>query len=489
MTRTELIALLEHPRETLAVEIKQWIRPDDPIGGAKLAKALMALRNFDGGVLVLGLDDKTYGPATDDQPVDVQEAYHPDAIQAIVGKYARPPFEVNVHFIPNGEVEIPVIVVPGGITSPVMSRSTIRELDGRVILEQNAIYTRCLANDLVSSSKPVTPADWESLLSRCFDNREANVAKFIERHIPKIVEYLYRPQSVVETSQLTEAMDKPTAIVPAKEADERADQHLQIPIELLDYGRTRFEARVVELHSSGKLAELPAHGSWETACEIYGCSLDYAASDKFLSELFLHQPGYTGWPMWRDTRSTQNASFRPYPFNRGWESLVVRLNQPLFANHIDFWRIEPRGRFYEYRALEDDIAGTRGNQRIPAMKALDFLLVIGRVTEAIAVCLSYAKGLGCPEAGLLNIAFRWTKIRGRELASWAEPLRTLFPSSEAVQDEITTRVIVPLSTGIAEVPQYTRQATVELFEAFGKEFAQPVYEEIAGKIIRRGNAT
>ena len=81
------------------------------------------------------------------------------------------------------------------------------------------------------------------------------------------------------------------------------------------------------------------------------------------------------------------------------------------------------------------------------------------------------------------------QARGRELASWAEPLRTLFPSSEAVQDEITTRVIIPLNVGIAEVPQYTREATVELFEAFGKEFAQSVYEEIAGKFTRRGSPT
>ena len=123
------------------------------------------------------------------------------------------------------------------------------------------------------------------------------------------------------------------------------------------------------------------------------------------------------------------------------------------------------------------------------MRALDFLLVIGRVTEAISVCLSYAKGLGCPDSSFLNMAFRWTKLRGRELASWAEPLRTLFPSSEAVQDEITTRVIIPLNVGIAEVPQYTREATVELFEAFGKEFAQSVYEEIAGKVTRRGSPT
>ena len=95
MTRTELVELIERPAETLAVEVKQWLRRDDPIEGAKIARALMALRNFDGGVLIIGLDDTTYVAAGGDRPAELRETYHPDKIQALVGKFARSPFEAE----------------------------------------------------------------------------------------------------------------------------------------------------------------------------------------------------------------------------------------------------------------------------------------------------------------------------------------------------------------------------------------------------------
>ena len=257
-------------------------------------------------------------------------------------------------------------------------------------------------------------------------------------------------------------------------------------IGFLDYGLGRFETRVSELRASGKIPELPPHGSWEAACMISGAELNHAAITKFLDELFVHQPGYTGYPMWRDTRSHQNEAFQPYTFERGWEALVVRLQENFLYNNLDFWRIEPRGKFYEYRALEDDIVAAGGNRQISPMKVLDFLLVIGRVTEAIGVCVQYAKGLGCsPETTKLVFGFRWRKLAGRELASWAEPMRTLFPSSQAIQDEVTTKVVVPLSIGTAEIPHFVREATVELFEVFGKEFPLPIYEEIGAKILHR----
>jgi hypothetical protein len=487
MKRSELIELLQHPAENLSVEIKQWLDPDNAIDAAKIAKALMALRNFDGGVFILGLDNKTFQPVEDKRPSDLQQVYHSDRIQAVVGKHSRPAFEVDVNFIPMGGLEFPVIVVPGGITAPVMSRSTVRETNGRIVLEQNAIYTRCLANDLVSSCKPVTHTDWDNLMARCFANREVNVGQFIQRHIPKLVEYLPRLSALENTESpsgqsVTDAA-APVSVPPRIELRNRDPKLIS---ELLEYGRKRFETRLTELQSTGKLPNLPPHGSWEVACIIEGCELKFGASDKFLNELFVHQPGYTGWPMWRDTRASQNEVFWPYPFERGWESIVVRLNQSFFFNHINFWRIEPRGRFYEYRALEDDVAAARGNQQIPPLKVLDFLLVIARVTEAIAVCLHYAKGLGCPPSStLLKFGFRWTKLRGRELASWAEPLRTLMPSSEAIQDEIATLIEVPLNIETAQVPHYTKKATEELFEIFGKEFATPVFEEIGDKTLRR----
>lgn len=322
--------------------------------------------------------------------------------------------------------------------------------------------------------------DWDSLIGRCFGNREVDVGRFVQRHIPQLQQYLRNTigpvQQVILPSESAAAHNDITT---------KPDEGIDVA-RLLDYGFNRFETRVSELRACAKIQELPPYGSWEVACIIEGAELKYAAITKFLDEFFVHQPGHIGYPMWRDTRSAQNEAFQPYTFNRGWECLVVRLPETFFYKNIVFWRIEPRGRFYEYHALEDDIVGVRGNQRIAPLKVLDFLLVIGRVTEAIGVCVQYTKGLGCaPATTRLMFGFRWRKLTGRELASWAEPGRTLFPSSQAIQDEVTTNVVVPLSIGTAEIPHFVRQTTAELFEVFGKEFPLPIYEEIGAKVLRR----
>jgi hypothetical protein len=145
----------------------------------------------------------------------------------------------------------------------------------------------------------------------------------------------------------------------------------------LQQGNDRFEKRIHEMRSVRKMADLPPHGAWEVAFTIVGHELDFVASDKFLDRLFMNQPRYTGWPCWIDSRHSSNQSDHPYPYQHGWKALIVRLEQSSFYNHIDFWRIEPQGRFYQRRALEDDIIGSRGSQPIPPLKSLDFLLVIG----------------------------------------------------------------------------------------------------------------
>jgi predicted HTH transcriptional regulator len=52
--------LIARPSESLNVEIKAWISPDDPSGVAKIVRAALALRNRNGGYLVVGFNDKTY---------------------------------------------------------------------------------------------------------------------------------------------------------------------------------------------------------------------------------------------------------------------------------------------------------------------------------------------------------------------------------------------------------------------------------------------
>jgi hypothetical protein len=487
MDKSQLTDLLEHPTESLGLEIKRWLNPAETIDTAKIARALIALRNFDGGTLLLGFDNASSEPTTDARPSDLHEYFHPDKIQALVSKHARPPFEVEVHFVSKNDAEFPIIVVSSGVTFPVMARSNVRDETGKLILEQNAIYTRCLANNRVSSSKPVSPQDWDALLTRCFKNREVDVGRFIQRHLPRLSTIF--PTLPESLQSKTDQTNETTQFTAAKASTGTVKQQIDTQSELLkflNYGRNRFHLRLKELQAAGQLPDLPPHGLWEAACIITGHDLDYPASESFLDQLFLNQPHYTGWPMWLDSRRFEDKISQPYTYERGWESILIRLRQTFFNNHVDFWRIEPRGRFYQCRAIEDDISGGSRSQRVASLKSLDFAIVIARVTEAVGVCLQYAKGLGCPASKtLLKFAFRWSGLRGRELTSWAEPGRSLFPSREAVQDELTTFVDVPLATESAEIPHYTMKVTRELFEVFGKEFKQPIIDDIGGKILSR----
>jgi predicted HTH transcriptional regulator len=84
MERSQLIELLENPQESLGVEMKGWLNPEDPAQAATIVRALIALRNFDGGILILGLDDKSLKPLKTERPVHWSELYHADKIQALV---------------------------------------------------------------------------------------------------------------------------------------------------------------------------------------------------------------------------------------------------------------------------------------------------------------------------------------------------------------------------------------------------------------------
>jgi hypothetical protein len=57
-------------------------------------------------------------------------------------------------------------------------------------LRQNAVYVRTISNGRASSCEPVTAADWDKLMRICFDNREADVGRFMRRHLGEILAQL-----------------------------------------------------------------------------------------------------------------------------------------------------------------------------------------------------------------------------------------------------------------------------------------------------------
>ena len=84
----QIRALVARPGENLTVEIKRWVDPADPGGAAKIVKAAFALRNRNGGFLVIGFDDTTLQPDLANEPADVRGTFS-EAIRENYSK-ARP---------------------------------------------------------------------------------------------------------------------------------------------------------------------------------------------------------------------------------------------------------------------------------------------------------------------------------------------------------------------------------------------------------------
>jgi hypothetical protein len=100
-------------------------------------------------------------------------------------------------------------------------------------------------------------------------------------------------------------------------------------------------------------------------------------------------------------------------------------------------------------------------------------LVILRVAEAIAVGLSIGKALGWESGATLGYAFRWTRLTGRELASWVNPLVSIMPWNIAEDPSVDTYVEVPFDTPISAIATFVDLATRDLFLAF-KGYTLPI---------------
>jgi predicted HTH transcriptional regulator len=89
MEQEQLKELLRNPTETLQSEIKSWLDLGAPDDRAKIARALLSLRNRNGGQLIFGFDDKTGEPAGQGRPVDLRAAFHADKVQELVIIHAK----------------------------------------------------------------------------------------------------------------------------------------------------------------------------------------------------------------------------------------------------------------------------------------------------------------------------------------------------------------------------------------------------------------
>ncbi len=449
--------LVDRPTEGLSIELKTWIDPESPEGMSKIVRAVLALRNHGGGYLVIGFDDKTRQPDRNNVLPDVKSSFHVDKIQELVSRFSSAPFEVAVEF-PEREGQIhPVVVVPPGVKTPVAAKAEIPR-DDKKLVSIGDVYVRSLLSNNTASTTKAGWKDWQALVEVCFDNREADIGRFLRRHLGGLdreaIRELIAGLSVGEEQTVR--------------FEDKLRECLQ---EGFDRFRTEFGRRDIQIRD---------HGSWEVALVILGDVPEHSANRDFLNLLDSSNPEYTGWPVWLDSSGFSDQSDKPYVFNGVWEALIASVGSH-WNDHLDFMRMDPKGRFYLRSALQDDVLD---NPKSPApMTVLDVGLPVIRSAESIAVGLAFAKAMGCNEEDTrLAFGFRWSRLRGRELISWATSAPNISAAQKAYQDVVEATVVVPLDAPLSVLGDYVNKVVQPLYGIFG---GVTLRKDIVDNLVRR----
>ena len=174
----DLSRRLHNAQESLDTELKPWQDPSVDWGKAIIAKACMALRNNNGGILIIGLNDDG---SCDDSPkvTNIETAFNHDAVQEIVSKHSSERFEVVVHLVERGAFKRVMLEVPSGVRTPVISRNNLPKIDTAKVqkgslLPEGQVFVRTLESNGRPSSSIAAVADWPRLMEYCFNNREAD---------------------------------------------------------------------------------------------------------------------------------------------------------------------------------------------------------------------------------------------------------------------------------------------------------------------------
>jgi hypothetical protein len=459
--KSQINALVSNPSEGLTVELKRWIDPTQPAGIAKIAKGAMALRNRNGGFFVIGFDNTTLSPDTANEPQNVKELFHVDTIQAIISKYASEPFEVSVEWSERDGRQYPVIVVPSGIKVPVASKRDLTD-GSQTLIRNGAVYIRSLSSNGTSSTTEARATDWAEIAEICFDNREADVGRFIRRHLAGI-----------DLTSIAAFLGQPMPQVPTLR--ERA-------LSVIDRGEVRFDEAVKSRTFSPEEATLLDAGFWAVGLAIDPPRADAVPTQEFLNRLASSNPRYTDWPIWHDARLSAKAKNRPKVIKDAFEYLIAYVSKEINCR-IEFARLDPKGEFFVRRTLQDDGIP----DRLTPGEFVEPTLMIVRVAESMGVAIAFAKALGyLPDGTILGFAFRWYGLSGRSLTAWANSDYFIGEGGIAQDDTVESSVQFSLDTPLSAIPQFVDDATKRLFAAFdGAVVPRSTVESLVTRLFER----
>ena len=448
--RSDLTDLVDYPRETLDVELKEWIDFDDKIAQAKLARHMAALANHGGGYLVFGFcDDESIAA---DRPGDLGD-FSRDTLSKIVIRYLTPTFQCDVHVVRSSAgLTYPVVRVPSHGATPVCAKA-----DGPHDLKGQPQGIRA-GTYYVRKPGPKSEAawgieDWQPLIRRCVVFDRDALLNDIARAV--------RPASELATPAVADRLT-----TWHEESEERWRSIVK---------------RVTDL-------------SWPVDLEANHCQLSYIIfSDdgvtiparelqQVLEQVNRHvrETVWTGWSMFYPfTRPEIAAALHP-EFDDGTGVDVLESNLIGDDDLIglpDYWRYAIDGRATLVRPYREDSQPSVEGKGRPAGSWLSPETVLRETTELVTHARIMAERYESR-----RVAFRctWRGLAGREIDDFGGVYWS--PGRQARADQRTTGGTWDLQVLVANWHDVVAQLSCPVLNLFG--FGECGPELVAGMAPR-----
>jgi hypothetical protein len=428
-TIEELQPLLGEPREDLAAEYKAWLDLTTNDHKAVLAKAAIALANHGGGYIILGFEDPGHELTSVPRPEGMPEVSQ-DAVNSAIHRFASPQFHCELYNVPHPATQVmhAVVVVPGDMTEPVMSK---RDCQG--IISQNRCYIR---KPGPRSEEPQSAEEWRTLLRRCVLAGREDMLEAIRSIVSGRVE---------------------TAPLPPNARDEL---HA-----FCEAARARWSELAEDLpeDSSGRFP----HGYYELGFSLVG-----AQAAPNLVELQARLEGarrirLTGWPVFLNMGTPEWASYPHEDFVEAWVGRPAqrerRFNDPA---HADFWRASRDGKLYTIRGYSEDGMA----DRVAPGASIDITLPVWRVGEGILFAARLAEAFEDVEA--IAVECRFVGLNDRYLTSLNHD-RAVFDDQVSHTQEVTLTGQASPDQIRDNLTEFVHQLLIPLYERFDF-FALPI---------------
>lgn len=411
--------LLRSPTESLGVEIKDWLDLTNRVHQAILAKAIIALANHGGGVILIGLTESDHGyvPSAG-RPADLS-GYSTDTVNSIVQRFAEPVFHCDLYITthPKSGQRHPAIIVPGGHDVPIRSKRA--GPDGKTIRE-NVYYIR---RPGPASAAPQSGQEWNDLLRRCIVNAKSDLLDQLQ---------LLFARGTVVPNQL----------------DDRSK---------LDQW---YEKCLQQWHNI--TAELDEDAVGRFPYGFYSVAYMFSGVHNPLQKTELRDAlrqgvvRYTGWPPF----SVNSALGEPYPVEDGiacWFGKEQWGNNPTYA---DYWRVSSDGMFFLIRGYQED-----GHPRQTPGTGFDLTLPTWRLGEILLHAASMAEQLGLV-GEQITLTIKWHGLADRKLINIGSPDRILTGHYTCQQQRHSATFETPASEIRNALTTLVANAVTPLYELF-----------------------